>query len=107
MGGSMATAHAAVTTRVFLTARWLDLLLLNYEVDAALLLPHVPAGTELDQWEGRAIVSVVGFHFADTRVLGLAIPGHRAFEEVNLRFYVRRGRSPQPERWSRPKTRES
>lgn len=35
-------------------------------------------------------MSLVGFHFADTRVLGLPIPWHRSFEEVNLRFYVRR-----------------
>jgi uncharacterized protein YqjF (DUF2071 family) len=50
----------------------------------------VPKGTELDLWEGRCFVSVVGFHFRNTRVLGLPIPFHRNFEEVNLRFYVRR-----------------
>jgi hypothetical protein len=33
---------------------------------------------------------MVGFLFLDTRVRGIAIPGHRDFEEVNLRFYVRR-----------------
>jgi hypothetical protein len=35
-------------------------------------------------------VSLVGFRFLDTRVLGLPIPFHRHFSEVNLRFYVRR-----------------
>ena len=50
----------------------------------------VPKGTELDDWEGQCLVSLVGFMFRDTRVLGLPIPGHRTFEEVNLRFYVRR-----------------
>jgi hypothetical protein len=35
-------------------------------------------------------VSVVGFQFLNTRVLGIPIPFHRNFEEVNLRFYVRR-----------------
>jgi uncharacterized protein len=74
----------------FLTARWLDLLMLNFVVDPRLLAPHVPAGTELDLWQGEALVSLVGFRFEETRVLGLAIPGHRNFEEVNLRFYVRR-----------------
>jgi hypothetical protein len=63
--------------------------MLNYEVDPALLARHVPAGTELDLWQGRCLVSVVGFMFLRTRVLGLPIPGHRDFEEVNLRFYVR------------------
>jgi uncharacterized protein YqjF (DUF2071 family) len=33
---------------------------------------------------------MVGFRFLDTRVLGLPVPGHRDFDEVNLRFYVRR-----------------
>ena len=74
----------------FLTAQWRHLVMLNYEVDADLLTPLVPAGTALDLWQGRALVSVVGFRFLDTRVLGAAIPRHRAFDEVNLRFYVRR-----------------
>jgi uncharacterized protein YqjF (DUF2071 family) len=74
----------------FLTATWRHLVLLSYEVDPAVLALLVPAGTELDLWEGRALVSVVGFRFFDTRVLGWRIPGHRNFDEVNLRFYVRR-----------------
>jgi uncharacterized protein YqjF (DUF2071 family) len=76
--------------RVFLTAEWKQLLMLNYSVDPALLLPFLPAGTELDSFEGHTYVSLVGFQFNDTRVAGFAIPFHRSFEEVNLRFYVRR-----------------
>jgi uncharacterized protein YqjF (DUF2071 family) len=64
--------------------------MLNFTVDPLLLAPLVPAGAALDLWHGEAIVSVVGFRFVDTRVLGVALPGHRHFEEVNLRFYVRR-----------------
>ena len=79
-----------VKTPVFLTADWLDLVLLNYVVPPALLGPLVPKGTELDLWRGEAYVSVVGFVFANTRVRGVAIPFHQTFEEVNLRFYVRR-----------------
>ncbi|HTJ00540.1 MAG TPA: DUF2071 domain-containing protein [Dongiaceae bacterium] len=75
---------------IFLTAEWRHLAMLNYEVEAAALAPHVPAGTELDRWDGRALVSVVGFQFLQTRVRGWPIPFHRHFEEVNLRFYVRR-----------------
>ena len=37
-----------------------------------------------------AYVSLVGFRFLNTRVLGVSIPFHRDFDEVNLRFYVRR-----------------
>lgn len=77
-------------SRPFLTARWEKLLLLNYRCPEELLLPLVPAGTELDPWRGAHLVSLVGFQFLDMRVLGMPIPGHRAFVEVNLRFYVRR-----------------
>ena len=72
----------------FLTARWESLLLANYVCPADLLTPLVPAGTELDLWQGEALVSAVGFLFRDTRVLGVPVPFHRHFEEVNLRFYV-------------------
>jgi len=64
--------------------------MLNYDVAPTLLERYVPAGCELDAWEGRTFISVVGFRFLSTRVLGLPIPFHRNFEEVNLRFYVRR-----------------
>src|SRR5207237_2541163 len=50
----------------------------------------VPSGTEIDFENGETFLSVVGFLFLDTRFLGLPIPLHRNFEEVNLRFYVRR-----------------
>ncbi len=74
----------------FLTARWVHLAMLNYEVDPAILEERVPDGTELDAFEGTCFVSMVGFQFLDTRVLGVPVPFHRDFDEVNLRFYVRR-----------------
>src|SRR5436190_9647868 len=64
--------------------------MLNYVVDPGLLAPLVPLGTEIDFENGETFLSVVGFLFLDTRLLGLPIPLHRGFEEVNLRFYVRR-----------------
>ncbi len=76
--------------RRFLTAAWRNLVMLNYPIEPSVLQPLVPKGTELDPWNGRHYVSVVGFLFLHTRVLGLPIPFHRNFEEVNLRFYVRR-----------------
>lgn len=76
--------------RPFLTAHWRYLAMLNYEIDPAVLRPHLPGGLVVDTWQGRAFASMVGFLFLDTRVLGLPIPWHRNFEEVNLRFYVRR-----------------
>ena len=76
--------------RAFLTGEWRDLAMLNWAVDPALLQPYVPRGTELDTFDGRAFVSLVGFRFLDTRVLGIPVPWHRNFDEVNLRIYVRR-----------------
>jgi len=76
--------------RPFLTARWEHLVFLNYPCPPHLLAPLVPAGTELDPWHGETLISLIGFRFADTRLLGIPVPWHRTFEEVNLRFYVRR-----------------
>jgi hypothetical protein len=76
--------------RPFLTANWRYLALLNYVVDSRILAPLVPPGTEIDYENGETFISVVGFLFLDTRLLGFPIPLHRDFEEVNLRFYVRK-----------------
>ena len=72
--------------------------MLNYAVDPRLITPLVPPETEIDFENGETFLSVVGFLFRDTRILGLPIPLHRDFEEVNLRFYVRRK---SPETWRR------
>ncbi len=74
----------------FLTARWSNLIMINYLLDAEILQSYLPAGTELDLYKGKAVVSLVGFMFLDTRIFGCPIPGFRNFEEINLRFYVTR-----------------
>ncbi len=76
--------------KVFLTAQWRDLAMLNYAVNPALLQRFVPAGTELDLWNGHAFLSLVGFRFLNTKVFGISFPFHSNFEEVNLRLYVQR-----------------
>ncbi|MGB7824077.1 MAG: DUF2071 domain-containing protein [Candidatus Sulfotelmatobacter sp.] len=77
--------------RVFLSAEWRDLVMLNYEVEPSLLNPYVPRGTSLDSFNGRTYISLVGFRFCRTRLLGrFPVPFHANFDEVNLRFYVRR-----------------
>jgi uncharacterized protein YqjF (DUF2071 family) len=84
--------------RVFLSGEWRDLVMLNYEVDPGLLAKYIPPGTELDAFAGKVFVSLVGFRFLHTRLFGiLPVPFHGEFEEVNLRFYVRR-RDPQGDR---------
>ena len=73
----------------FLTAEWRKLAIANYVIDQRVLAPYIPVGTELDLWNGNCYVSLIGFLFKNTRLLGFSIPFHANFEEVNLRFYVR------------------
>jgi hypothetical protein len=63
---------------------------LTYEIDPARIAARVPPGTEIDGLRGRTFISFVGFRFLNARVLGVPIPFHGEFEQVNLRFYVRR-----------------
>ena len=78
------------TSTPFLTAECRHLLVFNYSINPELLRPLIPAGTELDFWSRRCYVSLMGFLFMNTRVLGISVPFHKNFEEVNLRFYVKR-----------------
>ncbi len=75
-------------SRNFLTAEWKNLIMANYEVDADVLKPYLPNHTKPDEYNGRIFISLVGFLFANTKVLGIKVPYHINFEEVNLRFYV-------------------
>ena len=79
---------------VFLTAEWREIAILSFEVDPAILEPHLPQGTEIDVCGGRCLLSLVGLLFRRTRLLRIPIPFHTSFEEVNLRFYVRRKAGP-------------
>ena len=74
----------------FLSAKWIDLVMVNYEVDAEVLEPLLPIGTEIDLYDGKCFVSLVAFMFQNTRVSDFLVPFHVNFEEVNLRFYVKR-----------------
>jgi uncharacterized protein YqjF (DUF2071 family) len=76
--------------KAFLTAEWRDLVMLNFVADPGLLKRFVPRETEIDTLNGRTFLSLVGFHFLKAKIMGVAFPFHRNFEEVNLRFYVRR-----------------
>ncbi len=72
----------------FLNARWENLIMANYAVPPAVLLPFLPKGVELDTFQGKAYVSLVGFMFKNTRLFKVPIPYLGTFEEINLRFYV-------------------
>jgi uncharacterized protein len=73
----------------FLTAEWNNLIMANYIIDPAILKKYIPPKTELDVYNGNVYVSLISFMFQKTKLLGVSIPFHSNFEEVNLRFYVR------------------
>ena len=76
--------------KTFLTARWENLIMANYEVEPSILLPYLPKGVELDFHQGKTYVSLVGFLFKNSSIFGIPIPFLGTFEEINLRFYVKR-----------------
>ena len=98
MADAVSLGFSQVKPSPFLTAEWRYLLMLTYAVDRSLLERFVPRGTELDSYNGTTLASMVGFLFLKTKVRGCSFPTFRNFEEVNLRFYVRRA---SPEGWRR------
>lgn len=77
-------------SRPVLTARWTELILLNFKVPVSAIELLVPPGTEPDLHDGEAYISIVAFRFHAVRFFGIAVPGHTSFPEINLRYYVRR-----------------
>lgn len=80
----------SASTSVFLRAEWRHLAMLSFEIDPQILEPFVPPPLELDFWQGKTYLSLVGFMFESSRLFGIRIPFHQSFPEVNLRFYVLR-----------------
>lgn len=76
-----------------MTARWENLIMANYAIDEAKLKEYLPNGVEIDLYQGKAYVSLVGFLFKNSRIFGMPIPLLGTFEEINLRFYVKRKES--------------
>ena len=73
---------------VFLKANWEHIIMANYEIDPKILLPFLPKGVELDLFNGKCYISLVGFMFKNTKLFTIPIPFLGSFEEINLRFYV-------------------
>ncbi len=72
--------------------RWVDLLFAHWAVDAAALRRWIPAGLELDLFDGQAYVGAVPFRMEGvTPRCFPALPGLHAFPELNLRTYVKAG----------------
>lgn len=74
----------------FLSARWENLIMANYAVNPEVLTPYLPNGVELDFYKHKTYVSLVGFMFRQTSLFSIPIPFLGTFEEINLRFYVKR-----------------
>jgi len=74
----------------FLRANWENLIMANYEIDPSVLEQYLPKGVELDIYNNKTFVSLVGFMFKKTSLFGIPIPFFGSFEEINLRFYVRK-----------------
>lgn len=74
--------------KTFLSAKWQNLIMVNYEIDPSILLPYLPKDVELDYFHGKTYISLVGFLFKNSSIFNIPIPSLGTFEEVNLRFYV-------------------
>jgi uncharacterized protein len=73
-----------------LRMRWLNLLFAHWPVDANALAGKLPAGLELDLFDGRAWLGIVPFTMADVAPRGVPELGQLSrFPEINVRTYVR------------------
>ena len=75
---------------VFLFADWHNHLFANYAIDPKVLTPFIPEGVKLDFHNGSCYISLVAFQFLNTKVFGFPAFTKRNFDEINLRFYVKR-----------------
>lgn len=44
-----------MSKRTFLSAQWEYLAMFNYEIDPNILEKHIPSGTEIDFFNGKAV----------------------------------------------------
>lgn len=70
-------------------AEWRNPLLFSWPIDEAALESLVPEGLELDRWDGSAYISLVGLRIENPKLFGIPSP-FGDYDELNLRFYVRR-----------------
>jgi hypothetical protein len=72
--------------------KWHDLLFMHWPVPVEVLRPLVPAGLEIDTFDGVAWLGVVPFRMSGIRARGTpAMPWVSAFAELNVRTYVTAG----------------
>jgi|ERR1700752_998721 len=70
---------------------WGKLLFMHWRIDEAALRPFIPAGLDIDVFDGSAWIAVVPFTMWDIRPFPPYVPpfpGLSAFHELNVRTYV-------------------
>jgi uncharacterized protein YqjF (DUF2071 family) len=81
--------------RLTMTMSWHDLLFAHWRVDVARLRRLIPSSLELDLWNGEAWLGVVPFYMSQVGLPSLNhVPWMSAFEELNVRTYVKHGSKP-------------
>ncbi len=78
-----------IQDNIFMTGNWEDLIILTYEIDKEILKKQLPFETELQLFEGKALISMVAFTFSKVKFFGIKVPFHQQFGEINFRFYVK------------------
>jgi uncharacterized protein YqjF (DUF2071 family) len=75
--------------------RWTNLLFAHWPVEASLMRRLVPASLPLDEFDGRAWLSIASFYLSHLRPHWLPpLPVVSAFPELNVRTYVTLGDKP-------------
>jgi uncharacterized protein len=78
-----------------LTQTWQQLLFAHWRVDAKVVAPLIPAGLELDTFDGSAWIGVVPFLMDNVHPRGtFSVEGISRFPELNVRTYVKRDDKP-------------
>jgi len=67
---------------------------MHWQVPESLVRPLLPAGLEIDRFDGSAWVGVIPFHMTGVRPRLLPRFTASSFPEVNVRTYVRHGGKP-------------
>ncbi len=68
---------------------WGRLLFMHWPVPADVIQARLPAGLQVDTFDGQAWLAIVPFQMSNLRPPGLpAVPGLSAFPELNVRTYV-------------------
>src|SRR4051794_24533842 len=86
----MAPASQAVPPgRWWISMRWQNLLFAHWAVPMDLIRPLVPAGLEIDTFDGHPYLGIVPFHMTNIRARLLPpLPMLTEFSEINVRTYV-------------------